>query len=197
MKICSISGCVGGTRIRRGWCGKHYYRWKKYGDPNYVERYKTPEEAFEARTMPVTETGCLLWTGSTDSSGYGTLKVKGKTASTHKFAWEQKHGSVPEGLKLDHKCHTPACCNPDHLRLATNAQNCQHRLGSQIDNSSGYRNVYWNRNMQMWYVEVQKNYKKYHYGFYTDLEEAAKVSVQARKELFGEFAGGGGLCQVI
>lgn len=32
MKICSIEEC-GGKILARGWCGKHYKRWRKYGDP--------------------------------------------------------------------------------------------------------------------------------------------------------------------
>ena len=30
---CSIEGCNGGGRIRRGWCRKHYNAWWRYGDP--------------------------------------------------------------------------------------------------------------------------------------------------------------------
>ena len=30
---CSIPGCGGGGKITRGWCGKHYQVWRKYGDP--------------------------------------------------------------------------------------------------------------------------------------------------------------------
>jgi hypothetical protein len=29
---CAVQGCVG-RAVRRGWCGKHYQRWIKYGDP--------------------------------------------------------------------------------------------------------------------------------------------------------------------
>lgn len=32
MTICSIEEC-GGKVLARGWCGKHYERWRRYGDP--------------------------------------------------------------------------------------------------------------------------------------------------------------------
>ena len=32
-KICSIEDC-NGKATRRGWCGKHYDRWRRHGDPN-------------------------------------------------------------------------------------------------------------------------------------------------------------------
>lgn len=37
MKMCSIEGCGRSGRLVRGWCLRHYNRWHKWGDPNYVE----------------------------------------------------------------------------------------------------------------------------------------------------------------
>lgn len=31
-RTCTIEGC-GGNHLARGWCGKHYMRWSRYGDP--------------------------------------------------------------------------------------------------------------------------------------------------------------------
>lgn len=30
---------------------------------------------------------------------------------------------IPEGLVIRHMCHTPRCCNPQHLQCGTNADN--------------------------------------------------------------------------
>ncbi|HEY3474959.1 MAG TPA: hypothetical protein VGK56_10135, partial [Anaerolineales bacterium] len=35
--ICSIEGCSKGAE-KRGWCGAHYLRWRKYGDPFVTKR---------------------------------------------------------------------------------------------------------------------------------------------------------------
>lgn len=32
-KICSIDGCGTGGYLTRGWCGTHYRRWQRHGDP--------------------------------------------------------------------------------------------------------------------------------------------------------------------
>lgn len=32
---CSIAGCPSQAQ-KRGWCGKHYLRWHRHGDPHYV-----------------------------------------------------------------------------------------------------------------------------------------------------------------
>lgn len=47
-RICSIEGCTG-RHEARGWCGKHYQQWKKYGDPLATEK---------KRAMVSTEKSC-------------------------------------------------------------------------------------------------------------------------------------------
>src|SRR5699024_9461072 len=137
---CSIEEC-GKPRHAKGYCKRHYGRWSRRGGPPTVKQvhYTSPEESFEARTMPVTETGCLLWTGGTSAGGYGLMRVGGSTIWAHRYAWEREYGPIPEGLHIDHKCHTRACCNVDHLRLATNAENSRNRSGAYVNNTSGYR----------------------------------------------------------
>ncbi|WP_166535111.1 HNH endonuclease [Blastococcus xanthinilyticus] len=38
---CSIDGCTG-ARDRRGWCNKHYLRWRRNGDPRVSRRPSRP-----------------------------------------------------------------------------------------------------------------------------------------------------------
>lgn len=41
MKTCSVEGCERSADVRgtaRGWCYKHYTRWRKHGDPLAVGR---------------------------------------------------------------------------------------------------------------------------------------------------------------
>lgn len=37
--------------------------------------------------------------------------------------WEDKHGPIPEGLWLLHKCDNARCWNIDHFFLGTNSEN--------------------------------------------------------------------------
>lgn len=58
---------------------------------------------------------CWLWTGATDPNGYGRVNLGGRSALSHRVAYELLRGPIPDGLPLDHLCRVPGCVNPDHL----------------------------------------------------------------------------------
>lgn len=92
---------------------------------------------------------CWFWMAQLDNSGYGRFNHGGGMQGAHKWAWEAENGPVPEGLHLDHRCHTDdplcpggnacrhrACVNPTHLELVTSRENS--RRGRLRTRSAGY-----------------------------------------------------------
>ena len=74
-----------------------------------------------------------------------------------------------------------------NLREATKSQNANNR-GPQSNNTSGYKNVYWKKQMKKWNVIIQVKGKLKHFGYYDDIELANLVASEARDSFQGKFA---------
>lgn len=83
---------------------------------------------------------CWPWTGTIDRYGYGQYKQTTDGIQScwraHRVAYELTVDPIPDGLQLDHLCHTNdpdcpggpdcvhrACTNPAHLEPVTNEEN--------------------------------------------------------------------------
>lgn len=69
------------------------------------------------------KTGCVLWMGSRNTGGYGQVRWRGPLLLVHRAAWIARHGPVPPGLCVLHRCDVRPCLNPDHLFLGTQKDN--------------------------------------------------------------------------
>lgn len=92
--------------------------------------------AYERQVAPLlTRVGeCIEFTGCMNATGYGVVKVggrKGRVMLCHRVTYEALVGPIPKGQVVMHLCDNPACCNIEHLRVGTQADNLadMHRKG--------------------------------------------------------------------
>ena len=87
--------------------------------------WKLPADRLDGLSVKVPFSGCLIWTGALNDSGYGRVKIGYKFRRAHIVAWEQQHGKVPTGQVIDHLCRVRCCINPDHMEVVTQSENCR------------------------------------------------------------------------
>lgn len=74
-------------------------------------------------------TGCLLFQGALNNSGYGTVHADHFGIGTHRVMWVAERGSVPAGKELHHKCEQRNCVNVEHLQVVTKAEHTRLTWG--------------------------------------------------------------------
>lgn len=126
-RLCSITGCDSPSRSR-GWCLRHWKRWRRYGDPagGGPMRIADPMTRLLSRIQKTED--CWLWLGQVNNKGYGLFSLDGTKIGAHSASYRLHVGPVPDGLELDHLCRNPLCVRPSHLEPVTHAEN-QRRMG--------------------------------------------------------------------
>lgn len=80
--------------------------------------------------------GCWLWTGATQSRGYGSFGIgAGRTALAHRVSFELHRGPIPAGLTIDHLCRVRRCVRPDHLEPVPMRVNLRRGFGAPAVNA--------------------------------------------------------------
>lgn len=96
------------------------------------------KDRFDRLWMPEPNSGCWIWSGLTNSRGYGRIVVSGHDQRAHRVSYELYCGPIPDGKLVCHRCDVPSCVNPAHLFLGGAADN-HHDMRSKGRGAVGAR----------------------------------------------------------
>lgn len=188
---CFAECCI--EPVLTGWlCRKHYQRVtihnKLESDVRMLPRHLIgTKEGFMTRVEKVSS-GCWLWTGALNNSGYGSyyLKEYKKSIGAHRASHFLFHGELPSHLEVDHKYVSQGCprhcVNPEHLRLVSSGQNNENAVGSR-EPSSGHRNIRITVSGK-YQARIKKNGKEFSFPPTKDLSEAIEQAKKLRMQHF-------------
>lgn len=170
---CSVDMCDQPVHAL-GFCKKHHTRWLRTGTTKLVRQ---PGVMARFQRNIKLEGDCWIWQGQLNNKGYGCISENGKRQYVHRWSYEHYVGPVPAGMMVDNMCHTPACVNHDHLRLATPSENTRNQRPELVRAVSGFKHVRQTSNASTYFVSLHADGKTYvERGFRTieDAHTAAK-----------------------
>lgn len=127
-------------------------------------------ERLNQRSQINQETGCIEWTGSVNTSGYGHIRHGGKLVLVHRAAWELKNGPISDGLQVLHKCDNRTCRNEEHLFIGTHKDN-------MVDRDTKGRNIAFPGEMHANAKLTEKQIKEIREDLRTQMEIARDYGV--------------------
>ena len=158
--------CGLGVHVKkRMMCSGHYDLWRRGTDPSYHplqdERPPWPENLLGR--LIVMPNGCVLHDSTPNDQGYCRVTTPTGRERAHRAMWEFMVGPIPEGMTVEHACHTrdPSCrkgvkclhrrcVNIAHLELLSLSENLSrqhHRNSGKTHCKNGHEfteaNTYW------------------------------------------------------
>lgn len=177
---CTIEGCKSYLSSRE-YCSKHYYRWKKHGDPLKVmrivgeSRKKNPVYdvyyAMLARCNSPTNPSYKYY-------GERGIKVCDEWQGFNGFAqFIQDMGERPNGLTLERRDNMQGYSPKNCYWADRHQQGLNRRV--QSNNNSGIVGVSLHKATGRWAAHIYNNGKKKHLGYFSTKEEASEARTKA------------------
>jgi len=94
---------------------------------------------------------------------------------------------APDDMVVDHINGDTLDNRKSNLRLVSNANNLKNRGGKNSNNTSGYRNVTWDKRNIKWVVQLQVDGKNKQLGRFDDVDEAGEFAAKMREKYYGDY----------
>lgn len=119
-------------------------------------------------------------------TNYITISISRNFFYAHRLAWLYVTGEWPEN-QIDHINGNGMDNRWVNLRLANFTENACN-VGLRKNNTSGYKNVTWDKTCNKWLVQIQKDYVVRYAGWFDNLQDAVQISKVKRQEIHKEYA---------
>jgi len=119
--------------------------------------------------------------GYDNGNGYIKISINGKLYFAHRLIFLMHHGYLPK--LIDHINGNPSDNNIQNLREANKSKNAINSKLS-VKNTSGSKNVYWNKSRNKWTVYMSLNQKQKFFGSFDDIDLAKLVANEARSKYY-------------
>ena len=193
MKKCTVEGCENKHKAK-GYCGKHYAQFKRYGCilertrfcANEIIEYddyaeivlydKYGNEVNRALIDSEDVERCKEYKWRINDNGYVLTDIKGSTKKLrlHRFIM-----NCPEDMVVDHINHDRLNNRKSNLRVCTQQQNLMNKKCTGIT---------YDKNRSKWLARITIDNKQKYLGYYETKEEAIEARRQAEIDYFGEFS---------
>lgn len=118
-----------------------------------------------------------------NNAGYYSVRIsRAKKVGLHVAIWAYHNGKWPEN-EIDHEDQDKDNYRIENLREATRVENSWN-VGITRQNTSGTKNVAFHKASGKWRVYFQIDGKQACFGLYKNKEDAVRVAVDKRKEVY-------------
>jgi hypothetical protein len=123
--------------------------------------------------------------GSPSTRGYWVVGINQKRYKLHRLIFLMHNGFMP--IYVDHVNGNTSDNRIENLRVATASQNAYNSKKPK-NNTSGLKNISWDKKTKKWVVRLKINEKLKNFGRYNDIDYAKFVAEAMRYKYHQQFA---------
>lgn len=118
---------------------------------------------------------------TTKNKPYEVIKIENSTWLVHRIIYYMVHGSIDDGMQVDHIDRDKTNNRIENLRLVTNTEN-QHNRNLHRNNVSGKSGVSYDKLTRCWHARIYHKGKEQSLGFFPRVNDAILARQEAERK---------------